>query len=233
MISLNGDGFPDIIASVDGYFSDPGMLVYFQNDGTGNFGEATVLTDTLIGDTAYIDVSDMDGDGRMDIVVAAADSDLVFVFYQEADNTYQFSGVDFNLEEKYMKSINVVDLTGNGLGDIVIYSTYGITIYWNEGARQFTRDEVERDTSPYIAADAEELESMMYDINGDGFPDILFTQSSSLSLDILVQHEDRVFLPSKKVIPDGHVSAFVIGDVNNDDVDDLIVNNGSSNRIEV
>jgi hypothetical protein len=67
IVDLNGDGYPDIVAEVGMAPPQTASARIFLNRGNGQFVDATAAY-RVPNDTGYVDVADLDGDGRMDLL---------------------------------------------------------------------------------------------------------------------------------------------------------------------
>jgi hypothetical protein len=73
---IDGDGDLDLVTSAAG--SD--AFVVFENDGTGTFGPGTQLDTTLDDGAVHVTLGDLNGDGGLDLIATAFDSDAFVVF---------------------------------------------------------------------------------------------------------------------------------------------------------
>ena len=131
---LNGDGSAEIVISATEHIDDDHthhLFVYRQSSGL-----QFVLTDLLTtgGDilSGNLDVADVDGDGRLEIVAgyrnSALDPNLLEVFAQNSNGDYYSREIftipdDRAIFNPEMFAVRITDLDDDGLLDIVL-STY-------------------------------------------------------------------------------------------------------------
>jgi len=127
---LDGDGYPELVASVDG--NVPAVSVYF-NDGAGGFETLTQYDTTSLssGSVPGIHVADVDADGDLDVLHST------HLFRNNGDGTlaspsaHPFTGIYGGAHE-----FDVADVTGDGQPDIVATfhsSDFGYVIEPNDG----------------------------------------------------------------------------------------------------
>ncbi|WP_160603948.1 FG-GAP repeat domain-containing protein [Pontixanthobacter aquaemixtae] len=128
-----------------------------------------------------ITTADFNGDGRIDIAVANADSDSVSILLQQEDGA--FSRVDYPAGNE-PADIADADIDGDGSVDLVVanHETSSVTIIINSGDGSFT----EAERSPFNMAARPHLHSVaVADFNDDGFIDIASDSSDSDSISVM------------------------------------------------
>lgn len=181
-VELDGDGFPDIVASIAG-----GGLRAFQNPGAkgGAFSEVTeamglARKENGAGLDGYFAPGDWNGDKRMDLFFAAAGG---FILVQDAGGI--FKPVKHNIEFKFVSGPNgAPGMTGAGVFtpvlnsgrmDLVVPLTDGWIVVANDNG-------VPRDVTAYgneiSEGSNDHLATIADDWNSDGHVD-LFTVSQT------------------------------------------------------
>lgn len=189
---IDGDGRQDILVH-NGWFQQPASVegdpqwqfheAPFASKGRGEYGGAEMY--------AY----DCDGDGDNDVITSLAAHDFGLVWNEQvrdgdkiAFKRHIIMGKEpkdnkYGLVFSELHSVNLVDMDGDGLKDIVTGKTFwshhekspqwdaGAVVYWFKLAR--TKDGV--DWIPFRAADDTGIgrQVTVADVNGDKLPDII------------------------------------------------------------
>lgn len=186
---VNGDGLLDVIHP-KGWFQQPlpnendGLWIHHQASFSNSYGGAEMF--------AY----DVDGDGDNDIITSQAAHDFGLAWYEQKKGADGITVFEERLimgyradQNKYgivfsePHSVNLVDMDGDGLKDIISGKTYyshheksplwdaGAVVYWFRLQR--TPEGV--DWIPYLAAGDTGIgrQVSVSDVNKDGLPDIV------------------------------------------------------------
>lgn len=133
---IDGDGKVDIVAVTDG--SEP-KLVWYQNDGAGNFIERVIEEVSIL--TPHIITEDINQDGETDILIVYHNNSGLLQWYE---NTGDGSFIPHTIDESLSRAnfIEIVDLEGDGDIDILSGAAdLEERIYWyeNNGFQQFSK----------------------------------------------------------------------------------------------
>jgi hypothetical protein len=110
---VNGDGRDDLLFSVDDNLGNTGIHVYLQQpDGTLK-ATASLSTRAI---TTRIIIADFDGDGLMDVAVAAGDGPGLSIRYQTATGALKPPFVDNRAQ---LQPLTVMDVDRDGVLDLV------------------------------------------------------------------------------------------------------------------
>jgi len=166
---LDGDGYPELLATVDG--NVPAVTV-FSNDGAGGFGGPTQYNTTNLssGSVPGIHVADVDLDGDLDVLHST------HLFRNNGDGTlasgtpHPFIGLYGGAHE-----FDVADVSGDGQPDILATfhsSDFGYLICPNDGAGGF---------ASYKAFSTGEMARAVEagDADGDGDLDVFVVNAGS------------------------------------------------------
>ena len=233
---LNGDGNPDLVYG-NHLFSDAccftsGVGVSLGNaDGTFQPG----VSYSSLGyspDYTAVEVADVNGDGKPDILVANQCFEQTFCYHSSiavllgnGDGTFK-AAVAYT-SRLITPSFAVADINGDGKPDIVALSSHGVEGMLGKGDGTF---------EPPVTLSSDGVGATyvaVADVNGDGKPDILaVTQcvQSGLNLcvtgsvGVLLGNGDGTFQPEVSYDSGGvNAVGFVIGDINGDGKPDLLI----------
>ena len=180
-VDVNGDGKPDVIVAngYNGASNNVGVLL-----GNGDGTLQPVVTYFAGAYPTSVAVSDLNGDGKPDLVVTAAPSDNVEVFLGNGDGTFQpevaYSGV--GLETAF---VAVADVNGDGHPDLVVLhmdanynGKVSVLLGYGDGTFQ--------PAMTYSSGGKRALSVAVADLNGDGKLDLLVANNMSNNVGVLL-----------------------------------------------
>lgn len=159
------DGDPDVLGTAIGGF---GFLLSVENLGDGTYGTGQALTGSVLS-TAHMDVSDLTGDGDLDVIVAESNGEISWIEFQGPN---LFSAPNFILDlPGGADEIAMSDVDADGDDDILTVSAFGDAVYWIENQGNLTFG------SPVLISSAVNAPNAIVpaDLNGDGRPDVVTT----------------------------------------------------------
>lgn len=169
---LDGDGDPDFLLTH--YDGDYTRLVWFENDGTGNFGEEKNIASASNLDYArFIHTADLDNDGDKDVLSLYTDQGKVVWFENNGVNSFG-SQQTISTSFGYPDVLFPADLDNDGDLDLLFgaQSFQGPGgVYWfeNDGTGSFA--------TPTTISDGVVLDVHAADLDNDGDLDILSANS--------------------------------------------------------
>ncbi len=162
IVDLNGDGRPDIVANcIKGELKD--SLVWFENTGRG-FTRHFIARNTTDERPHYMDAADLNGDGRLDVLVGCSGGGTVTWWENPASPERPWLKHVISATEKGATNVCVADLDGDGILDVVVSNGHGTGLAWFAGPRW------EKHVVDSAIIDAHAL--AIGDFNGDGHLDI-------------------------------------------------------------
>jgi hypothetical protein len=233
VVDLDQDGVRDVLVAAlgDRYPSNDrvGSVVWLRGDRDGRFAP-TPLAEKL-GRVADAQAADFDGDGDLDLVVAAFGSvDVGEVLYLENRTTdyTQPRFVPTTVDPRHGAiHVPVADLDGDGLPDFIALISQEhetVVAFLNRGGGRFDSQTIY--TAPHPGYGSSGIQ--VVDLDGDGDRDVLMTNGDVLDRKVLRPYHGIQWLENRGTYPFVHhaldsvygVSRAVAGDLDGDgDVD--------------
>ena len=160
---INGDGYLDVVSASGG----DDTVVWFKNDGSGNFGAKQVINNAQDG-VHSVTTADIDGDGDVDVVSASSNDNTVTWFKNDGSGGFGAEQV-ISSAQLGARSVTTADIDGDGDLDVLTASASDNTVAWfkNDGSGNFGAARVISETQDgaYSVTTA--------DIDGDGNLDVV------------------------------------------------------------
>lgn len=201
-----------------------GTVSVFANQGDGTFVLSQTLT-TGAGPANRMALTDLNGDGNLDLVTANQNANSVSVFLGNGDGTFQ-AGTNFAAGNGTI-AVVAGDFNGDGTIDLVTanYNDSTVTLLAGNGDGTFA--------APVVVGQApgNPFDLVAADFNGDGKLDVavasLFGQVT-----VLQGRGDGTF-DAASVNSGSNPTQLTVGDFNGDGVLDLAVSNYGSNTVGI
>ena len=233
---FNGDGVPDLVTA---NYGDNTVSVFLNVTGGGAhpiFAPAATFLTGL--NPESVAVVDLDGDGKLDLVVACAGSNIVSVLMGttpvNAIHPTFAHVVDFPVELG-PTSVAVGDLDGDGRPDIAV-ADFGSPQLVSVLMNTTTIHEPSFVPHVNLMATAPVHALAMGDLSGDGAPDLAIADSSmgiSLLFDATPAASAPSFSPRADLTTDTGPWAIAIGDVDGDGTPDVVTANQTVGTVSV
>lgn len=229
---LNGDGWPDLaVVSNGGYCAEPCVSVLL-NKGDGTFDPAVGYSSGGF-DVSSIVISDVNGDGRQDLVFTdfcvsgACDGNAaVGVLLGNGDGTFGSPTLYSLKGQSYPLSVIAVDLNGDGKPDLVVANdtTTGsgiVTVMLNKGDGTFPT-QVTYPTAGVVPSCV-----IAVDMNRDGKLDLVVSNLDSGSVSVLLGKGNGIFGAAVAYPAVTYADSIAIADFNGDGSPDVVIANGN------
>ena len=226
---LNGDGFNDVVTTS---YND-NKLVWFANDGLGNFGSEQIISSSVTG-PSQVYVRQIDGNATLDVSVSSYTGNEVVWFSNDGSGNFGSKNIIDNTIVS-PGAYAVKDIDNDGDIDAVIANSvaYGtpndcrIEVFYNDGSGIFTADTnpVSVNTKDYI------FSVMAEDVDGDNSLDILVTDllgSPSWFKRTEIVPGTATYTETVLTTSIANPACLDLQDLDNDSLDDFVLSSATS-----
>jgi cytochrome c5 len=209
VVDLDGDGHKDVIVACLGSYlpndARAGSVVWLRGSADGTFTAIPLLEG--VGRVADVQAADFNGDGKLDLVVAVFGWRKTGEILYLENRTKDWSKPEFvpHVVDKRHGAIHVpvCDLNGDGKPDFVALISQEhetIVAFLNEGGGKFRQETIY--TAPHPAYGSSGIQ--LVDLNGDGRPDVLYTNGDSLDSNHVKPYHGVQWLENRGTFPFVH-----------------------------
>ncbi len=211
---LNGDGYNDIAIVLSGF----DLIKTYLNNGSGGFIVSDSISTGVSVSSSGIALSDIDGDGDLDILTCNYNSGTVLLSKNNGNGIFAapttFSG---GTGVAYPDGIAAGDLNGDGAVDLAVSDNGDgkISVLLNSGSGTFSTPTVYTDNNPsYIK---------LADMDGDGDLDIVTSATSIYKISVRANNGSGTLSAASMSSTGNYPSDFSIADMDGDGDLDIVV----------
>lgn len=180
LLDVDSDGDLDVAVAVEN-----GANRLYLNDGTGKLSHTPGAFGSIAGDNEHVRVADFNGDGHMDVVFVAEDTEQHNLFLGDGKGGFTRASERLPATSQ-ANAVAVGDVNGDGLPDIVVGNTTegkeGVAqpfLWLNDRARPGWL--IDASTSHLPAIDVQAQGIVLADLDGDGDLDMAIASQDPIN----------------------------------------------------
>ena len=193
---------------------------------TNGSNSTTPSTFGTVTNPTAIATGDFNGDGHLDLAVAASGAAEVAVLLGNGDGTFQ-TAVTYPTGN-VPSAVVAADLNGDGYLDLITADSGSGSLSLLPGNGDGTFG-----TALHVAVGATPMALAVADFNGDGYPDIAVANADSNTVSLLLGNGDGTFQAQPALAVGSSPRALLAADFNNDGSIDLAVSDYGSNDLRI
>lgn len=228
---MDKDGKNDVIISQNnGNLSSLSGAIVFRNTSTGNSTSFAPGYSMLSGSHESLAASDLDGDGREDIVVAGGGSGTQIKMFRNISSpgNILFDTMMSLAASSVPKWLCLADVDGDGKIDIITRLSSGSATVLYKNTSEPGR--LSFKTAVNIGNIDAQRNTIASDLNGDGKPELIFSTGYILPN---TSTPDVVSFGTTVTLPNYAASYIAVGDIDNDGQNDLVCGDYNQSKMYV
>jgi hypothetical protein len=206
LADLNGDGKLDAAVADENCCAQNSLSVLLGN-GDGTFQHAV---SSIPGTASDVTVGDLNGDGKIDLVLAGEFGGFVRVALGNGDGTFQPATI-YPTPDSAL-TVKLADLNGDGSLDIAVGGSSAVDVFLGNGDGSFRAAAAYGVGSQFVA---------LGDFNDDGVMDAAAGGSSFVG--VAFGNSDGSFAAAREYSVNTLLRDLVSGDFNGDNIDDIVM----------
>jgi hypothetical protein len=210
---VDGDGKPDVVTVNDA--SDWSLISVLRGAGNGKLVDHVDTEGTDVQHTTTAVLGELNGDGKLDIVVSSVDATKVMLGKGDGRFAAPVSGTWGNVAHSLVLS----DVNRDGKPDIVVLMAGAVRVLLGQGNGAFAAALDSPTSSDAVAA-------AVGDVDGDGNPDVVLTMATASfevgAVGVLLGNGHGTFGGDRNYPSASHAGLLALGDVNGDGKLDVV-----------